>query len=265
MRELLSGVMYYPENSAARGMAVDDCDAGQNHPTASGESPHAHFVAGRYYPGAPSPSSEGSAFRKFHDPGFQMTQLYTPSSIGYSRPQGLSLDYGVEGRTVAVPNPRFETLTSEHEPPLPALAEARRERILIVDDDPSLRDVLSTVLQGCSYKVECAADGEEAWQALHERQFNLLITDQDMPRLTGIELLRRLRGRFDCIPAILVSGKMPWGEPDLEALLTPGLAIEKPYSLMQLLVEVRRLVSSTVSSSWVSGSGSMPLRVASAP
>jgi DNA-binding response OmpR family regulator len=60
-----------------------------------------------------------------------------------------------------------------------------------------------------------------------------------MPRLTGLNLLRRIRARPIDVPVILTSGRVPWQEPDLLPLLRPGLAIEKPFSASDLLAKVR--------------------------
>jgi len=117
-----------------------------------------------------------------------------------------------------------------------------RSHILIVDDDADIRLVLERMLRAAGYCVSSAEDGEAGWSALAADSYDLLITDHDMPKLLGLDLLRRLRAvKFD-LPVILISGNMPWYEPDLLGLLQPGLALAKPFSSVDLMVNVRSLL-----------------------
>jgi len=124
-----------------------------------------------------------------------------------------------------------------------AAAGVQSGRILVVDDDESVRLVLSSMLRGCKFMVSCANDGEHGWSTLMEGHFDLLITDNSMPVLSGVNLLRRLRAKMNPMPAILISGCMPWEEPDLDYLLRPGLALEKPFSFPELLDGIQKLVT----------------------
>jgi len=118
--------------------------------------------------------------------------------------------------------------------------------ILVVDDDAAVRDILGNFLRRSGYRVSCAADGEAGWEALCANSFNALVTDHDMPRLTGLDLLRRVRsGPLKVLPTILISGEMPWGEKDLLDLVWPGVAMEKPFSLLELLTSVRGVLTMT--------------------
>ena len=72
----------------------------------------------------------------------------------------------------------------QREPNLP-------QRILVVDGDPLIRQVNSEVLIYSGYHVDAADDGAAAWDALRVNNYDLLITDNDLPRVTGVELLRR--------------------------------------------------------------------------
>jgi DNA-binding response OmpR family regulator len=63
-----------------------------------------------------------------------------------------------------------------------------------------------------------------------------------MPRLKGLDLLRRMRSCRMDMPTILVSGAMPWDEPDMARVLHPGTAMEKPFRLQELLANVRALL-----------------------
>lgn len=61
-----------------------------------------------------------------------------------------------------------------------------RHRILVVDDETAVRNLMSAVLLHAGYLVETAQDGAVAWAALQSNRYDLLITDHDMPKVTGI-------------------------------------------------------------------------------
>src|SRR5438045_45939 len=81
-----------------------------------------------------------------------------------------------------------------------------RTTVLVADDDSALRFLLSRVLEIDGYEVTAAADGLEALDALLARRPDALVLDVDMPRLTGIELCRRLRGSGSRLPILVLSG-----------------------------------------------------------
>ena len=96
----------------------------------------------------------------------------------------------------------------------PLAREARREeqtvrRILVADDSLTVRELERKLLANRGYFVETAVDGADAWNALRSGQYDLLVSDIDMPRLDGIELTRMVRGdaRMRDMPIIIVSYK----------------------------------------------------------
>ncbi|MFO1446943.1 MAG: response regulator [Opitutaceae bacterium] len=128
---------------------------------------------------------------------------------------------------------------------LPVQVDETAERvrsILVLDDDLAVRNALVETMRRAGYAVASAADGEEGWNALRRAEHDLVITDHDMPRLTGLDLVRRMRACRMDLPVILVSGRMPWEEPDLARVLIPGTAMEKPFRLADLLSTVRALL-----------------------
>ena len=82
-------------------------------------------------------------------------------------------------------------------------------RILIVDDDSSIRDLLRMHLSIKGHSIATAADAVEAIPALLQDVFDMVVTDVDMPYLNGIELLRAIRGTAETshIPVILLTGR----------------------------------------------------------
>src|SRR5438132_7489774 len=82
-------------------------------------------------------------------------------------------------------------------------------RILVVDDNATNRDILTTRLKAHGYETLQAADGEEALAAVQEHRPDLILLDVMMPKLDGIETCRRLKGDDTCplLPIILVTAK----------------------------------------------------------
>lgn len=88
-------------------------------------------------------------------------------------------------------------------------AEAARKRILVVDDSLTVRELQRKLLLNRGYDVAVAVDGMDGWNALRSENFDLLITDIDMPRMDGIELVSLLRrdNRLQSLPVMVVSYK----------------------------------------------------------
>ncbi len=85
------------------------------------------------------------------------------------------------------------------------MAEIKKVRVLVVDDDEGARDALATLLAGEGYRAEVAMDGAAALELVTERAPNIVITDLQMPGMDGMELLGRLRAENPHIPVIVVT------------------------------------------------------------
>jgi two-component system sensor histidine kinase and response regulator WspE len=90
----------------------------------------------------------------------------------------------------------------------PAVTTARK-RVLVVDDSITVRETERQVLETRGYLVDVAVDGVDGWNALRTGRYDLVVTDVDMPRLDGIELVRRVRAdrRHANLPVVIVSYK----------------------------------------------------------
>ncbi len=90
------------------------------------------------------------------------------------------------------------------------MGSMERKRILVVDDDPMARELLSERLGEEDFLIDTAADGEEGWQMLNAdpHAYSILLLDRQMPRLNGLELLRRIKREqsLQSIPAIFQTG-----------------------------------------------------------
>ncbi|SDH59496.1 hybrid sensor histidine kinase/response regulator [Pseudomonas panipatensis] len=86
---------------------------------------------------------------------------------------------------------------------------ARRKRVLVVDDSLTVRELQRKLLLGRGYQAAVAVDGMDGWNALRAEPFDLVITDIDMPRMDGIELVGMIRrdSRLQSLPVMVVSYK----------------------------------------------------------
>src|SRR5205814_10374916 len=85
------------------------------------------------------------------------------------------------------------------------------DRVLVVDDEQSLRKVLAATLQREGYEVQVASDGEEALLALDRDGADVVVTDLAMPKMDGLSLLRKVVVSHPAVPVIVVT---PHGRAD---------------------------------------------------
>jgi two-component system sensor histidine kinase and response regulator WspE len=88
-------------------------------------------------------------------------------------------------------------------------AEKPRKRVLVVDDSLTVRELQRKLLDHHGYHIEVAVDGMDGWNAVRTDQFDLIITDVDMPRMDGIELVKRIRNdsNLRSMPVMIMSYK----------------------------------------------------------
>ena len=108
-------------------------------------------------------------------------------------------------------------------------------RILVVDDDPKSRNILERLLTLTDYEVEIVKSGEEAVKRLKRSEFNLVLTDLDMPGMDGLALLSHVKSQYPDVPVIVVTGLVS-EESRNEALEAGAVSLlSKPYTRDQLL------------------------------
>lgn len=113
-------------------------------------------------------------------------------------------------------------------------------RILVVDDDPSMRDILRRLLVEEGHEVAAAPDGSEALRRLAGERFDVVLTDFSMPGMNGVELASKVRAGFSDTEVILMTG-MPDMEIVVEALRVGVLDfLHKPIERLQLASVVGR-------------------------
>jgi DNA-binding response OmpR family regulator len=116
-------------------------------------------------------------------------------------------------------------------------------RILVVDDDLCLCAFNAEILETAGFEVDVAEDGEAGWLALRANDYDLLITDNNMPKISGIELLKRIRGESLDIPVIMVSGAVPTEELGRHPGLGLAATVSKPYTGETLLRTVKQVLA----------------------
>jgi DNA-binding response OmpR family regulator len=117
-------------------------------------------------------------------------------------------------------------------------------RILVVDDEPFLRRILTHILVKAGYQVECAEDGDDAWSRLSRpAQPDLVISDLMMPGLSGADLVRRLRtDRKSSIPFLILTACGHGMDTQKARDCGADALMAKPFCQRELLEQVTALL-----------------------
>jgi len=116
------------------------------------------------------------------------------------------------------------------------------QRILVVDDDSDTRQLSVDLLVDSGYDVETAKDGAAGWKALQAKQFDLVITDNKMPSMTGMEMIEKLRDADMPLPVILATRFVPVDEFHRKPWLIPAATLERPFTNNELLAAVKSIL-----------------------
>lgn len=121
------------------------------------------------------------------------------------------------------------------------MAPLGRPRVLVIDDDPNVRVLISDLLTYLGYEPDQADGGVQGLALLGQRSYDLIITDLRMPHLTGWDVVNTVRGRRPTMPIIMISGFAT--EDDVRhAIRVRVLLLHQPFSV----AELRRAVRSAV-------------------
>ncbi len=140
-------------------------------------------------------------------------------------------------RETSVPAPHIEAA--------PHAGTSHRGRVLLVEDNPVTRRLNALALAHAGFLVDTAEDGEVGWTALCGSSYELVVTDIDMPRLNGIQLVERLRLNGRTLAVILASGSLDLGDAEDYPHLALAAVLHKPFAIASLLCAVTEALRST--------------------
>ncbi len=140
------------------------------------------------------------------------------------------------------------------------MSDIVKRRVLVADDDPSIRHAVRLKLTKADLDVITAQDGEEALRLALEQEPELMIVDVAMPYMTGYELCRELRKntRFGRTPAIVLTAMEQDIDPKLAAELGVVRFMTKPFSPRELVATVLELLKDAPPRSPVAGRAPTP-------
>lgn len=121
-------------------------------------------------------------------------------------------------------------------------------KILVVDDEKQIRDILTQFLQRAGHEVELAEDGVVALQKYRESAADLIITDLMMANKNGLELIQEINREFGEVKVIAISGGVPSSPSDyylsVAKLMGASRIIDKPFTKDELLSAVNLVLES---------------------
>ncbi len=156
----------------------------------------------------------------------------------------------------------MSTIAIESQPALIGSSHSARRaadfpfRILLVDDEPAICALNANALTKSGYRVDAVEDGSAAWQILQLQSYDLMITDNNMPNLSGLGLIKNLRGASMALPVIMATGLAPHDEFGRDPGLKPDSILNKPYTVQELLETVAVVLQA---SAWSRAPVSQPL------
>jgi two-component system cell cycle sensor histidine kinase/response regulator CckA len=187
--------------------------------------------------------------------------FFTTKEKGNGTGLGLSTVYGIvkqsggniwvysepgQGTTFKIYLPRVEKVAETHVPRDDAGHLARgNETVLVVEDDPSLRDLIARVLRGLGYAVHEAVNGNDAVQMVHEgnrKKIDLLVTDVVMPRMGGRELVEKIKTVQPEMKVLYISGYTEGSITNHVVFDQEDTFLQKPFSLKDLTKKVREVL-----------------------
>lgn len=112
-------------------------------------------------------------------------------------------------------------------------------RILMVDDDPFLCHRNAEVLIRQGYVVNAVENGALGWQELQANHYHLLITENELPQLTGVQLIQKLRSARMALPVIIATDKSPKLAVARRLRVNPVFTLLKPYTLPDFIETVK--------------------------
>ena len=184
--------------------------------------------------------------------------FFTTKEVGKGTGLGLSVIHGIvemmdgqisvtskrgKGTTFRIIFPVTEAVSEEHVIESGRQADVVSRSILLVDDEDSIRLATHTILKRKGFTVDSASDGKQALELFkaNSGKYNLIVTDQSMPKMSGIELTKAIRNTKSDIPIILSTGQL--GIEDEKEFKDIGINsfIQKPWTAEELIERIQGL------------------------
>ena len=128
---------------------------------------------------------------------------------------------------------------------MPRATSKKPNLVLVVEDDPNARKLLTHMLSAAGYKIVETDDGDEAIRLLDAQRFDLVITDLGLPNTTGSGIIMHAHAKWPQLPVILITGYL--GKTAAQQLLNEYVEyIPKPLDRDRLLATVDRFVSKQI-------------------
>jgi CheY-like chemotaxis protein len=187
------------------------------------------------------------------EPFFTTKDIGKGSGLGLAQVYGVARQFGGTVRLVSAPGAGTTVdvfLPRAHSPASDALsarqpiadAPAGQGTVLVVDDEPDVREIAAIFLRQAGYSVHEAGNGQEATEILVQGRVNLALVDYAMPMMSGVEFARVAREIQPDLPIVYITGAINIPGSDGEALGDP--VVVKPYSRATLLKIVREMALS---------------------
>lgn len=186
--------------------------------------------------------------------------FYTTKEIGKGTGLGLATCYGIvkqaSGHIAIDTAPGAGTAMHVYLPrvngPLDALVarstatdvRGQQEAVLVVDDEPSIRQLLVRVLGQRGYKALAAVDGDDALRIMgeHGKDMRLLLTDVGLPGMSGVALAQAVRARWPAVKVLFMSGYDKGAGHGAHASREGGPSVQKPFTPAEILAKIRSVL-----------------------
>ena len=116
------------------------------------------------------------------------------------------------------------------------------EEILVVDDQPGIRLLLTDILTNAGYVITTASTGKEALDQLQEKRFALIMLDYKLPIIDGMQVIQKIEKQNIRIPAIVMSGLAEKIETDIKNYPLVKELLAKPFNIQEIPEMIKRVI-----------------------